>query len=951
MTERTGCAPSSAGYVLPLADPGASLETVGGKGASLARLAAAGLPVPDGFHITTAAYQRFVAENDLQPGILAALEGVDPAQPETLEAASATIGELFAAAQVPPDIAAAIAAAYAPHSDAPRSDAPHSDAPHSDAPRSDAPLSGRDPIVAVRSSATAEDLPEASFAGQQETFLNVQGYSQVLQAVVRCWASLWTARAIGYRARQVGAYGHAPLPQGLSLAVVVQALVPAEAAGVLFTANPVTGRRDQAMISAAWGLGQAVVGGLVTPDYLTVDKASGAVVERQTADKQVMTARVDGGVEEQPVPEALRCVPVLDDRAAAELARLGVQIETLYAMPMDIEWALADGAFAILQARPITALPGTRPPAPDAPPIEWRLPHPGGQYMRGSVVDIMPNPVSPLFATLGIPAISRVGMKEVLRPLTHSEPLLPDDYILTINEYAYVGASFTPRQWWWLLTHLVIGFVRVARGALPLWRDVIHPRYVEEVARWQGASVEAMSTADLWAAIEQLNGAAMLHVASLLMATTGASAGAEMLFTRVYNKMVRRRGDPAAPTFLMGYDSTPIRGEKSLYDLAAWVRERPELARHLLDRPSTDLSGSFSPLSPSCSSPCPPCTLRGLRDSSSPPLPVSQLPDWPEFQARFQAHLRAYGHIIYELDFARPLPLDDPAPMLETVKMYLRGGGANPHERQGAAEEKRVRSAEETLSRLRGLRRWAFRKTLRMAQAMAQVRENALADIGLGYPSLRQMLRELGRRFARAGAIAQADDIYWLQVDEVQDLMANLPQPANDAGAPFGDRGYSDVIQVLPERIAQRRARHEALKRVIPPPMLPPAKKYMGLDMGYFVPAAEESQRGGMLKGIAASAGSVTAPASVLRGPEDFGRMQPGNVLVAAATTPAWTPLFAMASAVVTDIGGPLSHGSIVAREYGIPAVMGTGVATRRIVNGQVITVDGGAGTVTLPPE
>jgi phosphoenolpyruvate synthase/pyruvate phosphate dikinase len=209
-------------YILPLADPGATLETVGGKGASLARLANAGLPVPDGFHVTTAAYRQFVDENDLQPRILAALDAVDASQPATLETASNTIRDLFSQAGIPPDIAGAIAQAYAS-------------------------LSGQNPIVAVRSSATAEDLPGLSFAGQQETFLNIQGISAVLEAVKRCWASLWTARAIGYRVR------HDIDQNTVSLAAVVQLLVPAEAAGIMFTANPVTGQRDQAMISASWG--------------------------------------------------------------------------------------------------------------------------------------------------------------------------------------------------------------------------------------------------------------------------------------------------------------------------------------------------------------------------------------------------------------------------------------------------------------------------------------------------------------------------------------------------------------------------------------------------------------------------------------------------------------------------------------------------------------------------
>ena len=256
----------------------------------------------------------------------------------------------------------------------------------------------------------------------------------------------------------------------------------------------------------------------------------------------------------------------------------------------------------------------------------------------------------------------------------------------------------------------------------------------------------------------------------------------------------------------------------------------------------------------------------------------------------------------------------------------------NPHERQAAAEAKRIQAAEATLARLRGLRRWAFCKTLGMAQAMAAVRENALSDLGLGYPLLREMLRELGRRFVQAGGIARSEDIFWLEAEEVRQGVAAL-----ERGEPAAD---------MTADVARRQARHEALKRVTPPPMLPPRKRYMGFDMAEFTPASAESQIGSTLRGIGASAGRVTAPACVLAGPEDFGLMRPGGVLVAAITTPAWTPLFAMAAAVVTDIGGPLSHGSIVAREYGIPAVMGTGVATRRIRSGQVVTVDGGAGRV-----
>jgi pyruvate,water dikinase len=217
---------------------------------------------------------------------------------------------------------------------------------------------------------------------------------------------------------------------------------------------------------------------------------------------------------------------------------------------------------------------------------------------------------------------------------------------------------------------------------------------------------------------------------------------------------------------------------------------------------------------------------------------------------------------------------------------------------------------------------------------MAQVRENALSDIGLGYPALRRLLRELGRRLVAAQALQESEDIFWLKADEVRAAVARMQN--------------GQAVDNLAELVAQRKATHQALRRLNPPPMLPPRKRYLGINMAAFTPATDDSHTEKTLKGIGASAGCVTAPACVLHGPEDFDQMKPGAVLVAGTTTPAWTPLFAMASAVVTDIGGPLSHGSIVAREYGIPAVLGTGVATRRIRSGQMITVDGDHGVVTL---
>src|SRR5215216_2887355 len=316
------------------------IALVGGKGANLGELSRAGLPVPPGFVVTTTAYDAFVEVSGIK-GEVVALASVPRAEdPAGFEEVAEGIRALFSGGKVPEEMADEIRAAYQELGE-----------------------DGGTP-VAVRSSATAEDLPGMSFAGQQETYLNVRGAEALVEAIKRCWASLWTARAMAYRARQ------GVDPATVSLAVVIQRMVESEAAGVMFTTNPSNGRRDQATISAAWGLGESVVSGSVTPDSIVVEKASGRVISRETANKEVMTVYIEGGTAEGPVPEALHRQPVLDDEAVATLSRYGATIEELYETPQDIEWALTGGEFFIVQSRPITALPE---PMAD-PPTDWSVP-------------------------------------------------------------------------------------------------------------------------------------------------------------------------------------------------------------------------------------------------------------------------------------------------------------------------------------------------------------------------------------------------------------------------------------------------------------------------------------------------------------------------------------------------------------------------------------------------
>src|SRR5947209_3621516 len=525
--------------ILQLADRGAILASVGGKGASLARLAGAGLPVPGGFHVTTGAYARFVADNDLQPAILDAVRAVSPAEPSGFEAASRTIADLFARAPMPTDIADAIGRAYAA-------------------------LPGQQPPVAVRSSATAEDLPDLSFAGQQETFLNIHGAAAVLQAVKRCWASLWTARAIAYRAQ------HGVDQSSLSMAVVIQLLVPADAAGVLFTANPISGSCAQAMVTATGGLGEAIVSSTVTPDTLVVDKGSGRLVDRQTADKQVMTVRTESGTEERPTPDSLRRAPVLGDAQAADLTRLGVQIEALYGMPMDIEWALHNGSFAILQARPITALP----PEP-VPPIEWKLPKPGGSYARASIIELLPEPLTPLFGTLGVREIN-LAYQRLGNALCKGTRFFIEPLVVLINDYAYYDIAFTPRQTLLLVVQMPSFGTFLLSTAERRWKQEARPRYAAAVAHWQTHNLDALPSRELLRGLREVFAVAMDHyIYTVQGGILPAAYMSEAVFTWFYEKFVRRGNDPAALKFVLGFDSLPSRADKSLYDLAQWCIERP----------------------------------------------------------------------------------------------------------------------------------------------------------------------------------------------------------------------------------------------------------------------------------------------------------------------------------------------------------------------------------------
>ncbi|MDN5933647.1 MAG: hypothetical protein L0I24_21695, partial [Pseudonocardia sp.] len=541
-------------YTLRFDEIGAGdVAECGGKGANLGELTRAGMPVPPGFVVTTAAYDEFVAAHALAGAIVAlAARPVDD-DTAAFEAAAAEIRGLFAAGAVPDGIAGAIDAGYRD-------------------------LGG---AVAVRSSATAEDLADASFAGQQDTFLNVRGAGAVRAAVLDCWASLWTARAMAYRRRRGIA------PDAVSLAVVVQRMVEAESSGVMFTANPANGRRDQIAISTAWGLGESVVGGTVSTDDHVVDRATGAVLARHVADKTEMTVYAATATAQRPVPADRRHAEVLDDAAVAELARLGARIEEHYGAPQDVEWARAGGAFHIVQSRPITALPE---PAAD-PPTRWPLPEPG-LYFRASIVEQMPDPLTPLFADLIDGSVSR-SLDALLGQVFGADVLEPGDIGLpTINGYAYYRYRVTAFR---RMIRRFPGAVRVLltsddRSGVVGWRERSHPAYVATVGEWAAKDLAALPSDELLAGVVSLLDAGTEYYTAV-QSIIPLAATSELTFRAFHDRLVRRAGDPAGHTFLLGFDSEPIRAEKSLYDLATAARADAGLAAAVSRAAPADLLG------------------------------------------------------------------------------------------------------------------------------------------------------------------------------------------------------------------------------------------------------------------------------------------------------------------------------------------------------------------------
>ncbi len=840
-------------FVLPLADVDhSSLQLVGSKGANLGEMIRAGLPIPDGFCVTTMAYTRVAAEGQIE-SLIAEVEHTPSDSDEQLAAAAGRIRDRIESVSFPSDIADAITTAYRQLND-------------------DTPMGAPTGVpVAVRSSATAEDLPGAAFAGQQDTFLNVIGSAAVLDAVRRCWGSLWTDRAIVYRKRQeIDQYT-------VAIAVVVQRMVPAEVAGVMFTANPVTGAHDEFIVDANPGLGEAIVSGLVTPDHFVLDKHSGQVKERQRGRREVIIqARSSGGTEQirGAVTLERRAFP---DQTLKRLARLGVDIERHFGCPQDIEWAWANGNLFILQARPITALPEP-------------LPHSTGpvRMLSAMFAEMFPIRPYPLDQTTWVRAISTAAVDPLFGLIGISVPSI--DQLFSEEEGVVVqfGGTFAFRP----TPAIVLAPVRL------LWLAL---RYNPAHAQTDPMLVEARSRAQALETrdLKELSWRDLLNTVREGLALALPLAG-EMRrryypravfaagLLRVMLTLLRREN--RFGSLFSGVESTTLEANHALEALAARVRSDPTLAEIFAHYEVDELWAA-----------------------------LEQLPTGQAFLSELHDFLDRYGHREVVLSTVlQPTWKDAPSLVLGIIKGFA---STEPHHEgeRPAWEVARDDVLAHPWLKLLPLRA-AVLRLLETARTLWQIRENTHYDATRILPILRRTFLEMGQRLVTVSVLDTPEDVFHLKFDELERIAGIWPPPI-------------DLAHELRTVMLRRKARRAAIEHV---PVVDP-RLYRPRESG-----------DALLHGTAGSPGIAEGPVRIIHDSSEFGRLRSGEVLVAPYTNPAWTPLFQRASAVVVDGGSAGSHAAIVAREYGIPAVMGTIDGTHRLTDGQRVRVDGNHGRVIL---
>lgn len=873
--------------VLNLDDPLArDLAVVGGKGANLAILRQAEIKVPEGFCVSTVAYSHFVRELADFDKALEKLDAIPLEQNKSLSAQAEKIRKLIQAQEFSKDLAQQILQAWTKMDQVP---------------------------CAVRSSATAEDLPDASFAGQQDTYLNVCSEADLLDKVRSCWASLFTERAVIYRIQNN--IKHAEV----QLAVVVQAMVQAERSGIMFTADPLSGHRGLLSIDAGWGLGEALVSGTVSADLYKINKDSGELGEFKAGQQEhAIVSQKDGGTSEKKLSKEKLGQAVLDDKHQKMLLQAAKQIEDLYKQPQDIEWCFVDEALYILQSRPITTLYPLPDKIPDAnsnavlmcvnhlqvmtdamPPmahdvVKIFLPL-GRSFTEQQRSPWMVSAGGRVFIDLQRPLRMALSRKMILKFLGIADLLTqsgikelasrpnfqkgPKVSLLGLLGFALPMLS---KAMTWLLWRNPKRF-----AALTLER---HQQYFTELrARVQsGRGIEqrlALARKELYLLFTELVSIPPALLAGLL----GFRLGCKLSQASAADQRAMERG-------LVGNVTTDM--DLAVGDMADALRTYQKLSDAIING-ETDLAK------------------------------LQALPGGDKLRKVLDQFLSQYGmRGPSEFDISRPRWRDDPRSLLSTLASSLGQKEARHHRRQHDALRD---EAEQVLNRLvkdanKGLlgplRSMLVNRFLRLGRELMAIREHPKFLLMRCMGLFRELVLEAGERLRARGAISSVDDVWFTDSDE---LLAALENESHD-------------LRDLVKKRRQLFAQHQKLR---PPRVMTETGEIPQLRY------AEGDYPEGALIGAGVSAGQIEGIARVIHDPSTES-LQAGEILVAHFTDPGWTPLFINAAGLVMEVGGMMTHGSVVAREYGIPAVVGVLDAIERISSGMRIRVDGAAGFVQI---
>jgi pyruvate,water dikinase len=851
------------------------VAVVGGKGASLGELSRIeGVRVPAGFCVTTDAFRRIMAGAPSIDGRLDRLSRLKPDDRESIRTLSAEIRRAIEEIPIPDDVAAAVTSAIA--------------------------RLGERAAYAVRSSATAEDLPTTSFAGQQDTYLNVVGPAEILRHISRCWASLFTERAVTYRLRNGFGFDH----RNVQMAVVVQQMVFPQTAGILFTADPVTGNRKVASVEASFGLGEALVSGLVNADVYEV--LDGEVVAKAVAAKQLaIHASPAGGTQEQAIEPERQELPALTDEQVVRLTELGRRIEAHFGRPQDIEWCLVDDDFQIVQSRPITTLF----PIPAAGDGENHV------YVSVGHQQMMTDPMRPLGLSFWQLTTPRPMAEAGGRLFVDVTPIL---------------ASTTSRP----------GFLETAGRSDPLIRDALEtvlergdfiPTLPDEGPAWAppGGAPAPIETDPAIVAELIAHSQASIAVLKRHIRTKSGTALLDFILADI-QELKRILFDPHSLGVIMSaMDASSWLNEQ----LEAWLGEKnaaDTLTQSVPDNVTSEMGLALLDVADAIR-PHPEVVafLQHVEDESF----VDELANLAGGRAArdaILAWLDTYGmRCVGEIDITRPRWSERPTTVvpviLGNIENFEPGAGKRRFDqgRQQAWEKE-----QELLERLRALpdgeqKAEEAKRMIDRVRTFIGYREYPKYGMVSRYFVYKQALLEEAERLVQAHVLQEREDVFYLRFEELQEVVR--------------------MHQVDDRLIRERKEAFRSYHAVTPPRVL--TSDGEGIAGAY----RRDDLPAGALVGLPVSAGTVEGRARVVLDLAEAD-LEPGDILVTAYTDPSWTPLFVTIKGLVTEVGGMMTHGAVIAREYGLPAVVGVEQATRLIQDGRQIRLHGTEGYVEVLP-